>query len=118
VRAPNLETSLCERPCGLHDRSPRGLRQFSFDETFLGIQVVVTRFVNHANSPVARGFRIRNRHVDLAALQRHFVPRVVEADHKPSGCSCHDVAFLYRSACAGERPLRRSPHEACSGRRR
>ena len=37
-------------------------------------------------------------HVDLLALERYLVTRVVETDHKTSRCSCHNSSFFTGSA--------------------
>ena len=66
----------------LQDRTARRLRQLGFDETLFGIQIVVARFIDHANSPMPSGLYVRNSYVNLASLERYLVARIVETDYE------------------------------------
>jgi hypothetical protein len=68
----------------LQDRTASSQWQLGFDETILGIQIIVARFIDHTHPAVPSSLYVRNSYVNLSSLERNLVARVVETDHETS----------------------------------
>jgi hypothetical protein len=65
---------------GSQYRSANGLRQLNWREESLRVKVVLARFVDDANLSMLRRFSVREKPIDLSALQGDLVALVLEAD--------------------------------------
>ncbi len=68
--------------CRMHYGAPDRLRKLGFDEHLFGIQIVFTGLIDDPKLTELPRLGIRNGNVDLSALQRDFVARVVQANDK------------------------------------
>jgi hypothetical protein len=67
---------------GSQYRSTDGLRKLNRREVACGIQIVISRLVNHAELSMLRGVGVRKDLIDLPGFQRNLVAFVLQADNK------------------------------------
>lgn len=64
-------------------------RELNEGEETRGVEIVLSRFVNHAELPVSLGVSIRNDLIELAALQGGHTAPILETQDELAWTSCH-----------------------------
>ena len=89
ILVPDVTTNVGAALGCLQHRSAHRLRQLRGYEGFLGVKIILSRFINHAKLAQLLGTRIGNGQINLAPLQRHFVAGIIDANNQSSRCSSH-----------------------------
>ena len=86
-------------------RPSNSLRKPNWREESLRIEIILARFVDDANQPVLGRIGIRKNAIDLAALQRNFVPVILKADDELFCCRSHRRQSMKCLILKSRRPI-------------